>query len=308
MPDLPLSTLLALPPSTLAAKLPSFLGGYMTPETRPGVITGLERVCSEASEAEWVTLLEHMRTLGEAFEAFRIDPLAARITHGWLDPMLAATSTISGLEHLDAGLEAVRRGRRLMIVGNHLSYVDANALGHLLLRAGRPDVRQRICAVAGPKAYSDPMRRVAVAGLNSIKVAQSREVATGQVALSRREIVRIARRSLELAGQVMDDGLIIVIYPEGTRSRSGRLQPFLRATNRWLSLENVVLLPSALWGTGAFDRRPAASGACHGRFGPLLDGAELELGRDGLLEAAHDAVAALLPDGSGPEPGAPKTR
>ena len=241
--------------------------------------------------------------LGDGFEAWRRSPLAARITAAWMEPLITSGSSIAGLEHLDAGLEAMGQGRRLMIVCNHLSYPDVNMLGHLLLRAGRPEVRALLTALAGPKAYSDPMRRVAAAGLNSIKVAQSRHVATGQAELSPRELVRILRHCLGLAERVMDEGQIVVIFPEGTRSRSGRLQPFLRATSRWLSLPGVVLLPTAIWGTEAFDAEPLAPAECHARFGPLLDletprGAGVD--RGGVVEAAREAVAALLPEGYRP--------
>jgi 1-acyl-sn-glycerol-3-phosphate acyltransferase len=224
--------------------------------------------------------------LGDGFEAWRRSPLAARITAAWMEPLITSGSSIAGLEHLDAGLEAMGQGRRLMIVCNHLSYPDVNMLGHLLLRAGRPEVRALLTALAGPKAYSDPMH-----------------VATGQAELSPRELVRILRHCLGLAERVMDEGQIVVIFPEGTRSRSGRLQPFLRATSRWLSLPGVVLLPTAIWGTEAFDAEPLAPAECHARFGPLLDletprGAGVD--RGGVVEAAREAVAALLPEGYRP--------
>ena len=305
MAEIPTASLLDWPVEALIAGLPSFLAGYVTDEARPAVLASLEAV--RADRAEWEELVAYLRVLGDGFEAWRRSPLAARITAAWMEPLIAPTSSITGLEHLDAGLEAMGQGHRLMIVGNHLSYPDVNMLGHLLLRAGLSEVRALLTAVAGPKAYSDPMRRVAAAGINSIKVAQSRHVATGQPELSRREIVRIARHCLGLAERTMDEGRIVLIFPEGTRSRSGRLQPFLRATNRWLSLPGVLLLPAALWGTEAFDAEPLEPAECHARFGPPLDTEELReagLGRDGILAAAHEAVAALLPEGWAPEPGA----
>jgi len=279
-------------------QLPAFLGAYVVETTRPAVVAGLRAVVDGASSADWERLRAHLAVLGEGFETWEGDPLAARIAAAYMEPLLTPASTITGLAHLDRGLEAVASGRRLMIVGNHLSYTDTTVLGHLRVRAGRPEGRRRICAVAGPKVYSEPMRRVAAAGMNSIKVAQSARVATGQAALSRREIARIARRCLELAGQVMDAGQIVLIYPEGTRSRNGRLQPFLRATNRWLGLPDV-LLPTAVWGTAAFDGGPMGPAECHARFGPPLDVGEL--GR-GTLAVAHEALARLLPEPQRPDP------
>lgn len=304
MADVPLSDLLDLPPEALSAGLPAFLAGYGTPDLRPAIVAGLEAVREGATGQEWRRLQTHLLTLGDGFEARTADPLAARIGAAFTEPLLAPASSVTGLEHLDAGLEAIAAGRRLMIVGNHLSYTDTTVLGHLLLRAGRRSVRAMLWAVAGPKVYSEPMRRMAAAGLNLIQVAQSARVATGQTARPRREIARIARHSFELAEGTMDAGRIVLIYPEGTRSRSGRLQPFLRATTRWVSLPGVVLLPSAVWGSEALDRQPMHSTECHGRFGPLIDTEALRAAgarRADVLAAAHEAVAALLPADYRPE-------
>jgi 1-acyl-sn-glycerol-3-phosphate acyltransferase len=101
----------------------------------------------------------------------------------------------------------------------------------------------------------------------------------------------------------MDRGRLVLLYPEGTRSRSGRLQPFLRATARWLSIDGLLLVPVVVWGGEKLygledDRmRPATA---HGRIGPPLDTRDLVgargMGRDEVLAAAHAALQALLPE------------
>ena len=225
-------------------------------------------------------------------------------------PLLSEGCTLEGLDQLDLAVEQTD-GRRLMIVGNHLSYADISSFTSLLEAHDRGTFRRRIAAVAGPKVYADPMRRLAASGIGTIKVAQSASVASAGAEMSPRDVVRIAKRCLGEASELMDAGRVVLIYPEGTRSRSGRLGPFLRATNRWLTLPGVVVLPVAVWGSEQLYRideglmHPAD---CHVRFGPAIDIDALRAGgtdRDGVLRTARDAIATLLPEAYRPEPGAP---
>ena len=99
----------------------------------------------------------------------------------------------------------------------------------------------------------------------------------------------------------MDAGRVVLIYPEGTRSRTGGLGPFLRGVGRWLTMDGVLLVPFGLTGTNTIytledDRlRPTE---VRGAFGPALDPGALVAdgaGRDDVVSAARDAVRALLP-------------
>lgn len=300
MTEIPVDTLLALPLDEIVERLPRFLGSYVTEHggVRDAVVAEVEKV--RADGGEWAGLLEHMLRLGGDFGGYQGNALAARVASAYMKPLLLADSTMSDL-HRVAAAEQLAAGRRLMIVGNHLSYVDTLALCVLLERAGYGELRGRVTAVAGPKVYTEPMRRLAAAAMHSIKVAQSASVASGGAQMSPRDVVRVTRRCLTVAEELMDAGQIVLIYPEGTRSRTGRLGSFLRAVNRWLTLPGVVLLPTAVWGSEALysiDEDLVHPTTCHGRFGPPIDIDALRDGgasRAGVLEAAWDAVNALLP-------------
>jgi len=305
---------LSLPVERIIEALPFFLASYVIPDpaVQQGVVASIASLQAEASRADWQGLVDHMKTLGDSYGFYPRDALAEKVAEGYMAPLLEDSSTIDGLENLDQAVALSNAGRRIMIVGNHLSYADTMALRSMLSRRGRDDAVSRLTAVAGPKVYAEPMRRLAVAGIHSIKVAQSSTLSTNeQEVMSPRDLVRISKMCMKQAEESMDAGRFVLIYPEGTRSRTTRLQSFVRATNRWLTLPDVVLLPIAFWGTEALyhldsdQMRPAE---CNAAVGPLIDTAALKAqgaGRDEIMEAAHAAIATLLPEEYKPEPGTP---
>jgi 1-acyl-sn-glycerol-3-phosphate acyltransferase len=305
---------IALPVEQIIEALPRFLASYVIPDPalQKAVIDAITPLQTEAPRAEWEALVAHLQALGESYGFYHRDALAEKVAESYMAPLLQDSSTIEGLEHLDRAVALANEGRRVMIVGNHLSYADTMALRSMLSRRGRHDAVSRITVVAGPKVYAEPMRRLAVAGIHSIKVAQSSTLSTNeQEAMSPRDLVRISRMCMDKAEESMDAGRFVLIYPEGTRSRTSRLQPFVRATNRWLTLPGIILMPIALWGSEGLylldsdSMRPAE---CHAAVGPLIDTAPLKTaggGRDAIMQAAHEAIAALLPEPYKPEPGTP---
>ena len=305
---------IALPVDMIMASLPSFLASYVVPDPaiQKGVIDAISPLQTDAPREEWEALVKHMKTLGEAYGFYHRDALAEKLAEAYMVPLLEESSSIDGLENIDAAVALADSGRRVMIVGNHLSYSDTMALRSMLSRRGRHDAVSRITAVAGPKVYAEPMRRLAVAGIHSIKVAQSSTLSTNeQEVMSPRELMRISKMCMQQAQESMDAGRFVLIYPEGTRSRTGRMQSFVRATNRWLTLPDVVLMPIAVWGSeGLYEidndqMRPAQ---CHAAVGSLIDTQALRAaggGRDDIMRAAHEALTGLLPEDYKPEPGTP---
>jgi 1-acyl-sn-glycerol-3-phosphate acyltransferase len=56
------------------------------------------------------------------------------------------------------------------------------------------------------------------------------------------------RRSFAYAGQVMDRGLSILIFPEGRETKDGKLQPFMAGTGLLASELNAPVVPIKLDG------------------------------------------------------------
>ncbi len=96
-----------------------------------------------------------------------------------------------------------------------------------------------------------------------------------------------------------------VLYAEGSRTRTGRLRPFLRGVHRYLAVEGLSVVPMAIVGSDALfpvEGTKLLPAEIRLAFGPPIrvsraaDAAQV-------LERAHAAVAALLPPERRPEPG-----
>jgi 1-acyl-sn-glycerol-3-phosphate acyltransferase len=98
---------------------------------------------------------------------------------------------------------------------------------------------------------------------------------------------------------------VLLIYPEGARTRSGRMQPFLRAVYRYFKVPGTRIVPAALVGTAEVmpvGENRARPESCSLAFGPALD-VEACGGPRAALATAHSAISELLPHELRPKPG-----
>jgi 1-acyl-sn-glycerol-3-phosphate acyltransferase len=137
----------------------------------------------------------------------------------------------------------------VIIVANHLSYADANVLHVLLHRVGRHDLAGRLTAIAGPKVFSDRVRRFSSLCFGTIKVPQSRDVSSGEAVQDAREVARSARHAIEIAAARLANGDALVLFGEGTRSRTAQMQRMLAGVGRYLEVPGAWVLPVGLTGS-----------------------------------------------------------
>jgi 1-acyl-sn-glycerol-3-phosphate acyltransferase len=104
--------------------------------------------------------------------------------------------------------------------------------------------------------------------------------------------------AIERAAEALREGNSFLIFPEGTRSRTGDLLPFKKGGFIMALKGQAPIVPVAISGTrdamrkGSFIIRPVRIVV---RFGPPIETAGLKLeDRDGLIVRARRAVAALL--------------
>ncbi len=285
-------TIARMAPPALRMALPRWAANHVTEPVAAQVATDVTAALAHVSDEALASLVAAYGSVGEDWTYYPAHP-AARAMMRVLMHRLVPRPSIEGVAALEAFVAAP--ARRKLIVANHLSYIDTQVTDVVLARSGYEALADRIVAVAGPKVYTDAWRRLAALGLNTRKTVQSAAVATEQDLLPARELAAIARDTVSACETLMDEGHVVLLYPEGTRSRDGRLQPFLRAVGRYLASPDTMVLPMAQVGTEVMFPREAermAPGDVH-----LVFGAPLAPQTDRLeaLRVAHARVAALLP-------------
>jgi 1-acyl-sn-glycerol-3-phosphate acyltransferase len=191
----------------------------------------------------------------------------------------------------------------VILLANHLSYVDVNVFDRLCAQHGYADVVDRLATVVGPKVYTQPIRRLASLCFGTLKTSQSTNVASEEAVMSARDVARIVRSVLEVARQRLEGGDHLMIFPEGSRTRTGGMERFLAAVARYLEIPGAYVLP---WGHHGCERLVPLGedhvypSAVRARIGaPIaLDRlrARCEDDRARIMDALGFAVADLLPE------------
>ena len=242
------------------------------------------------------------RSVATEYCFYPADPSVRRIAREFLTE-IPQTPRLVGLDDLRSAMTA----GPCAVVSNHLSYADSQFTDFLPYLEGAAELAEQLVFVAGPKVYADPFRRMASISIHSIPTVQSSRLGPG--GLSAREVARIARGTIDQTHEQMLAGKAVLLYPEGTRSRTGRLGSFLRATGRYLAVEGAHVVPIAL--TGADRAFPLLESELRPAPISLTIGAPIVVDHrkaQGALEAAWSAVAELLPSSYRPESGTPTIR
>ena len=178
--------------------------------------------------------------------------------------------TVEGMERLDRG------GPRIM-VSNHQSWFDVFALcAHLPVR----------------------FRFVAKKELGRIPIYGRAWKACGHVSVDRGDRDAAIESLGQASEEVKELGLTMVMFPEGTRSPTGELQPFKKGAFVLAIQLQIPLVPIAVVGSRAIMRKGGwrvSSGEITLRVGDAISSEGLAFeDRDELVEQSHTAVAQLL--------------
>jgi 1-acyl-sn-glycerol-3-phosphate acyltransferase len=212
--------------------------------TLDDIRSALEREIDEAGPDALRCLKERLAVVDDGWDYHPPDPLARRIHHFLAGRLLEPGSTLTGIEHVGAVA-----GKPVALFANHLSYSDANLIEILLHRSGGTSLADRLTALAGPKVFTSRRRRFSSLCFGAIKTPQNPDVSSGEAMMSPREVARAARRTIDAALERLRAGDAIVIFGEGTRSRTCEMQPLLAGVTRYLDEPGTWVLPVGITGT-----------------------------------------------------------
>lgn len=160
--------------------------------------------------------------------SYRRTPGQARICdecpRKWARTILRWTGTRVVVENP----ERIARGRRQILVVNHVSWFDVLALaGHL----------------------PGPYRFVAKKELANVPVFGHAWRACGHISIDRQDRSSAIRSLEEARRQLEAEAPTVVLFPEGTRSASGELLPFKKGAFMLALQTGAEIVPAALLGT-----------------------------------------------------------
>lgn len=182
---------------------------------------------------------------------------------------------IAGIHWTLIGLDQLPMTSNYIFMSNHISNIDPPLLIPLLPR--------RVTVMVKKELFKLPILGSAMRMGDFIPIDRSNRES--------------AIRGVRDASNVVRKGLDLVVFPEGTRSRDGRLQPFKKGSFYLAMDTGVPIVPVTILGTekllpkGAILARP---GDVKIVFHPPIDPKEFA-DRDELMGAVRASVASVLP-------------
>ena len=293
-----LEVFVKLSPEALRERLPAMVTERVDDASlRDTISSELADLVASWSDSEVASIVDAVAAVGVERRLYTAHPLLRQAVRIWCGHVLAG-STLEGVAHL---AEAAAEGPTA-VVCNHQSYIDSSAIDAILCDHGLEELADRFLSVAGPKVYEGLLRRLISASLSTLPVPQSATL-DHTARLSARDLARRSLEAVRQAHDAMGEGYVLLIYPEGARTRTRRMQPFLLAVYRYFKLPGARIVPAALTGTaqvmgvGAQGVRPDARAL---RFGPPID-VEKAGGPRKALARAESAICDLLPPELRPE-------
>jgi 1-acyl-sn-glycerol-3-phosphate acyltransferase len=194
---------------------------------------------------------------------------------------LGVANWLGGIKVSVEGAENIPAGAAIF-VANHASNVDPPVLAWAIPR--------RIAILVKKELFKLPIFAT------SMRVASFIPVDRGS---------KEAVNSIDAAVKVVQSGVSLLIFPEGTRSPNGRLRRFRKGAFTIAVRSGAPIVPTSIAGTQKIMMKGDSflhPGAVTVRFGPPIDPSRYEMNeRLELVSVVEAAVAAALPRDQQPE-------
>ena len=175
------------------------------------------------------------------------------------------------------GIENIPAGRSCIFMCNHVSNLDPPVV--------LPVLPRRCSVLLKKELMSIPILGTAM------RMGQFVPVERG----GRRDA---AQASVKAAAEALRSGLSLMVFPEGTRSRNGRLSMFKKGPFFLTQQTGAPIVPIALSGTESMMRKGSVGitpGVARVRFLPVIEPSQFA-SREETLRVVRTAIAEALPE------------
>jgi 1-acyl-sn-glycerol-3-phosphate acyltransferase len=186
-----------------------------------------------------------------------------------------AAAWLAGARVETVGLDRLDLSRNYIFMANHVSNADPPLLV--------PALPRRTSVLVKKELFRVPLLGRAMRMARLVAIDRANKEA--------------AIASVRRAGEVLHSGLDMTVFPEGTRSRDGRLLPFKKGPFYMAIETGVPIVPVTILGTleilpkGRFTIRP---GTATFVFHPAVEPTAFA-DRDALVAAVREQIASALP-------------